>query len=125
LFDRRKGRWNGRIIHESVTMDPGATVANLTGDILHFSIESPEYHHRMIGERYAPMAAEQMRQSGVKTSGIRVAISGPAAFIRSYLLKAGFLDGFPGFCIAKFAAHHAFLKHLLLWRFQQADPVKR
>ena len=125
LFNRKKGRWNGRVIHESVSMDTDAKVDNLRHQILHFSIDSPEYHHRMIGERYAPMAAEQMRRSGVRTSAARVAFSGPAAFLRSYILKAGFLDGFPGFCIAKFAAHHAFLKHLLLWRSQQTEREKK
>ena len=52
-------------------------------------------------------------------------VAGPMAFLRSYVLKAGFLDGFAGYCIAKFAGHHAFLKHLLLWRLQyDARPKK-
>jgi glycosyltransferase involved in cell wall biosynthesis len=121
LFDRSSGRWNERLIHESVGMKPAAKIANLKGEILHFSVDSPEYHHQMIGERYAPMAAEQMRRSGTRTSRARIAVSGPAAFFRSYVLKAGFLDGFPGYCIAKFAAYHAFMKHLLLWEMQQAE----
>ena len=125
LFDRQKGQWNGRLIHESVSMKPNTKVNNLTGQILHFSIDGPEHHHKMIGERYAPMAAEHMRRSGIKTSRLRIAISGPAAFFRSYVLKAGFLDGFPGFCIAKFAAYHAFLKHLLLLQMQQVDHEKK
>jgi hypothetical protein len=27
----------------------------------------------------------------------------------------------PGFCIARFAAHHAFLKHLILWELQNKN----
>jgi hypothetical protein len=50
-------------------------------------------------------------------------VAGPVAFLHSYLLKAGFLDGFPGFCIARFAAHHAYLKHLLLWEMQRKDDA--
>jgi hypothetical protein len=73
----------------------------------------------MIGERYAPLSALQMFEAGRRTSPFRVAIAGPTAFARSYLLKGGFRDGFAGFCIARFAAHHAFLKNLLLWEMQK------
>jgi glycosyltransferase involved in cell wall biosynthesis len=115
LFDRRKARWNGRLIHESVVMDMGSRVADLDGDLLHYSIIDLQHHHKMIGERYAPLAAEQMLSEGRASSRLRVASAGPIAFFQTYILKAGFLDGFPGFCIARFAAHHAFLKHAILY----------
>lgn len=121
LFDRRKARWNGRIIHESVQLDPGSKAGRLKGDILHYSIRNAAEHHRAIGERYAPLASQYMFDNGIRTSPFRVAIAGPAAFIRSYLLKAGFLDGFAGFCIAWFAAHNAYLKHVILWELQQEN----
>ena len=124
LFDRRKGKWNRRLVHESMEMNKNSIVKNLTGDILHLSIDGPEHHHRMIGERYAPLAARQMFESGKKTSVPRVMTAGCFAFIRSYLLQAGFLDGFPGYCIARFSAHHAFLKHLLLWELQMRSTEK-
>jgi glycosyltransferase involved in cell wall biosynthesis len=119
LFDRTKGRWNGRLIHESVELDKNAKVGELSSPILHFSVKDAEHHHRMIGERYAPLAAKQMFDSGRRTSPLRTALAGPSAFFRTYILKLGILDGFPGFCIARFAAHHAYLKHLLLWEMQQ------
>lgn len=118
LFDRRRGHWKKLRVHESVEMDEGAVVMDLRGDIIHYSVDDAAHHHRMIGERYAPLAAEQMFDDGRRTSQIRIAAAGPAAFVRSYLLKAGFLDGLPGYAIARFAAHHAFLKHLLLWEMQ-------
>jgi glycosyltransferase involved in cell wall biosynthesis len=123
LFDRTKARWKDVLIHESVQMDEGAAVGRLSGDILHYTVESAAHHHKMIGERYAPLAARQMFESGKRTSPWKVAFSGWLAFVMSYFLKAGFLDGFPGFCIAYFAAHHAFLKHLLLWEMQNAKKA--
>ena len=99
-------------------MDDGARTATLSGDLLHYSVRDAAHHHRMIGERYAPLAARQMFEQGRKTSRLGVVTAGPAAFIRSYLLKGGFRDGLAGYAIAKFAAHHAFLKHLLLWEKQ-------
>ncbi len=125
LFDRRAGKWNGAIIHESVEMAAGSKVTDLDGDLLHYSIESTSHHHRMIGERYAPLGAEQMYACGKRTSGLRIATVGFLTFLRNYFLKGGFLDGLPGFAIARFAAHHAFLKHLLLWELQKRERSKQ
>ena len=119
LFRKSKGRWKERHIHESVQMDPGARVERLKGDLLHYTMQDAAHHHRMIGERYAPLAALQMFEEGRRTSVLGVASAGPAAFIRSLILKGGLRDGFAGFTIASFAAHHAFLKHLMLWEKQR------
>ncbi len=119
FFNRKKGKWKDVLIHESVEMQKDAKVGKLNNDILHYSVENAAQHHRMIGERYAPLAAEQMFQRGKKTSAVKIATASLTAFFQTYVLKCGFLDGLPGFCIARFAAHHAFLKHLFLWEMQK------
>ncbi len=116
LFDRKNARWKNVLIHESVEVD--GTIETLKGDILHHSCESAAQHHQLIGERYAPLAARQNFQNGKRTSPLRIAFAGPLTFFLVYFLKLGFLDGFPGFCIAQFAAYHAFLKNLLLYEIQ-------
>lgn len=123
LFKKSMGHWKQRHIHESVTMNPGARVEKLAGDLLHYTSQGAAHHHRMIGERYAPLAARQMFEEGRRTSVLGVASAGPAAFIRSLILKGGLRDGFAGFTIASFAAHHAFLKHLMLWEKQQKQST--
>lgn len=123
LFNRTRGRWKKVHIHESVEMEVGARIKDLKNDIIHFSVKDASHHHQMIGERYAPLAAEQMFAAGKRTTPLKIATAGPSAFIRAYFLKLGFLDGLPGFAIASFAAHHAFLKNLLLWEKQ--EPAAR
>ncbi len=126
LFDRRKGMWNGAIVHESVQMEQEATVGKLKGDILHYSVDSPAHHNQMIADRYAPLGARKMYETGRRTSYMKAIFATGFAFIRSYFLKAGFLDGYPGICIAYFAAHHAFMKHNLLIELQkQGDSTSR
>ena len=120
LYRKSRGRWPPRQIHESVKMDSDARVQNLTGDILHYSVRDSAHHHRMIGERYAPLGAKQMFEEGKRTSALRIATAAPSAFIQTFILKGGFRDGLAGLSIAGFAAHHAFLKHLLLWEKQKA-----
>lgn len=124
LFDRRKARWNGAVIHESVQMGAGAKVEHLRGDILHYSVTSPAHHNKMIGERYAPLGAQKMFEEGRRTSPLKTVLAAWFAFIRAYFLKLGFLDGFAGFCIAYFAAHHAFMKHLMLLELQSKDQSR-
>ena len=119
LFKKSRGHWNERLIHESVKLDEGARPEKLAGDILHYSVRDSAHHHRMIGERYAPLAAQQMFESGRRTSAFKIAAAAPAAFFSSFLLKGGFRDGLAGISIAGFAAHHAFLKHLMLWEKQK------
>ena len=119
LFKKSRGQWEPRHIHESVKMDSGARIEKLAGDLLHYSVRDSAHHHRMIGERYAPLAAQQMFEAGRHTSAFKIAAAAPAAFVRSFILKGGFRDGLAGVSIASFAAHHAFLKHLMLWEKQE------
>lgn len=116
LFNRHKGKWKDVLIHESVEVE--GRIEKLDGDILHFSVESAVHHHKMIGERYAPLAAEQMFKNGKRTTFLKILTVGLTTFLNTYFLKLGFLDGLAGFCISRFAAHHAFLKHLILWELQ-------
>ncbi|HYY99678.1 MAG TPA: glycosyltransferase family 2 protein [Pyrinomonadaceae bacterium] len=119
LYRRTRARWEGAYIHESVKMPGGSRVETLAGDLLHYSVRDAAHHHRMIGERYAPLAARQMFEAGRRTTSLKVAAAAPSAFIRSFILKGGFRDGLAGLAIARFAAHHAFLKHLMLWEMQK------
>ncbi len=118
FFDRRKGKWKDVLIHESFEMANDARIENLKSDILHYSVEDVSHHHLMIGTRYAPLAARQMFERGKRASKLKIFTAGATAFMQTYFLKGGFLDGLAGFAIARFAAHHAFLKYLLLWELQ-------
>lgn len=118
FYNRTRGAWKIQLVHESVQMNKTARVERLKKDILHYSISDAAHHNQMIAARYAPLAAEQMFERGRRTNKLKIATAGAIAFLQSYVLKSGWRDGFAGFCIAHFAAHHAFLKHLLLWEKQ-------
>ncbi len=120
LFRKSKGRWKDLPVHESVEMNGATETVTLKGTIGHVTVESAYEHYRMIGERYAPLGADKMSREGRTTSPLGIAVSLPAAFLRSYVLKLGVLDGFPGFCIAVLAAYNEFLKRLLLFESQKA-----
>ena len=114
LFNRARGHWRERVIHESVVMDQGTKVDTLRGDLLHYSMRDPAHHREMIEQRYAPLGAEQMFREGKRTSALQSSLAGPAAFIRCFVLKGGFRDGRAGWTIARMAGYHASLKHSIL-----------
>ena len=118
LFNRRQGSWGDRVIHESFTLKAGSRVERLSGDLLHYTVRDAAHHRHMIEQRYAPLGAQQMFREGKRSSALQAAFAGPSAFVRSYILKAGFRDGAAGLAIAKFAARHASLKHQLLLNLQ-------
>jgi len=118
LFNRTRGHWRERVIHESVVMDEGTKVDTLRGDLLHYSMRDPAHHREMIEQRYAPLGAEQMFREGKRTSALQSSLAGPAAFIRSFVLKGGFRDGRAGWTIARMAGYHAALKHSKLRELQ-------
>ena len=121
LFKRTRGRWGERLIHESVAMDPGARLETLNGDLLHYTIRDSAEHQHMIETRYAPLGAQQMLRDGRRTSSLQIKVSGPAAFVRSFVLKGGWRDGRAGLTIARFAARHAALKHQILFQLQSRE----
>jgi glycosyltransferase involved in cell wall biosynthesis len=121
LFKRTRGHWRERLIHESVAMDEGARVETLKGDLLHYTIRDSAQHQHMIETRYAPLGAQQMLRDGRRTSSLQIKLAGPAAFVRSFVLKGGWRDGRAGLTIARFAARHASLKHRILYQLQNQN----
>ena len=75
--------------------------------------DASEHHLRM--DRYTTLAAEEAHTRGESASLVTLLLSPTLVFVRSYLLKLGFLDGAAGLAIARFAAHYDFLKKLKLW----------
>ncbi len=125
FFDRRKGKWKQRVIHESFAMADGSSVGRLKGNILHYSVDGPVHHARMVAERYAPLSAQQMLAEGKRSSRIKAVTSLLTTFVRTYIFKLGFLDGFPGFLIAYFAAQNSLLKHLILLELLNERALNR
>lgn len=113
FFDRRAGEWTPRAIHESFKLHKGATLGELSGHLLHYTVDSIEQHNRSIAERYAPLGAKQMLTDHKSTSFLNAFLSALGTFIRTYILKAGVLDGRNGLLIAYFAAHNTLMKHLI------------
>jgi len=108
LYDRRKGRWMGSYVHESVKVD--GTVGHLQSNLLHYTCDSLTQHMETMN-RYTTLAAEQLVAEGVRIGWRHLLLDPPWTFFRTYVLQRGFLDGVEGLAIAYMAALYNFVKY--------------
>lgn len=108
LFDRRRARWQGAYVHESVVVD--GPVETLEGEILHYTCDSLAEHRNRI-EFYTDLAAREMIDRGDTVSSMRRLLAPPWIFFQTYFLRLGVLDGYQGFLIARMAARYVRRKY--------------
>jgi glycosyltransferase involved in cell wall biosynthesis len=107
LYDRRRGRWKARRVHESVEVD--GPMGSLESDLQHYAHRDISHHHTTM-DRYTTLAAEEMFEAG-RTIGLFGLVLHPAAaFLRNYVLRRGCLDGTVGLVISAMNAYYVFLK---------------
>jgi glycosyltransferase involved in cell wall biosynthesis len=121
LYDRRRAGWPARLVHESVRAD--GPIAYLKNDLQHYAYRDIAHHHQAM-DRYTTLAARQMHEQGRRAGVADVVIHPPAAFLRNYVLKRGFLDGLPGFVISTMNAYYVFLKFAKLWELEKVRSSK-
>lgn len=118
LFDRSKAIWGGVNPHDKLEMAPGSTTGQLKGDLLHYSYYSIEEHKAQVA-RFADIAALDMHKKGLRSDLLKVIYKPIARFMRSYIVKAGFLDGKNGLIIAMQTARGSFLRYSTLLKLQK------
>jgi len=116
LYDRRRARWQGRYVHESVKVDgpPG----QLRHEIEHYSYRDLREHLDRINQ-YTTLAARQMHETGGRAGARHLFAHPPAAFLRNYILRRGFLDGTVGLTLSLVNSYSVFLKFAKLWELQR------
>jgi glycosyltransferase involved in cell wall biosynthesis len=116
LFDRRRGGWDDAQVHEKVTVD--GPVGELTGELLHEPYRALGEHLATI-DRYTTLMAEKAAERGKRARWWNLVLNPGVRFLRSYVLKLGFLDGWRGLLIACLAAHYVRMKYAKLLERQQ------
>lgn len=113
LYDRRKGKWIGKKIHERFTLVEGSTKGHLKGDIQHYSFTSIAQHVAQ-ANKFTDMTAEAAFEHGKKSSFTKIFFAPIIKFIRDYFLNFGLMDGYYGFVICQISANATFLKYVKL-----------
>jgi hypothetical protein len=112
LYDRRRGRWAGRYVHESVQAE--GRVGRLRGELQHFAYRDIA-HHLQTMDRYTTLAARQMYEDGRRATWIDLLLTPRLTFFRNYILRGGFRDGMAGLVISAMNSYYVGLKFAKLW----------
>jgi glycosyltransferase involved in cell wall biosynthesis len=121
LYDRRAASWRGRYVHESVAVN--GPVGRLRNELQHYSYRDLRDHLDRINH-YTTLAARQMREDGRRSGPLHLLVHPPAAFLRNYVLRRGFLDGTAGLTLSAVNAYAVFLKFAKLWELGNGSSAQ-
>ena len=111
LFRRGQARFSDDSVHERVIAD--GTIGTLREPIMHETFADLD---DLVGKmnRYSTLTAQQLHRDG-RTSGLIEAVARALwAFLRTYVFRAGFLDGREGFMLAVATAEGTYYRYVKL-----------
>jgi len=121
LFDRRLGHWGGNDPHDKVVLD--GPVGRLQGDLLHHPYRDFAEHLATI-ERYTTTMARGLFERGRRARVRDVVLRPTWKFLRFFVLKQSYLDGWRGLLLAYLAAHYTRLKYAKLLVLQETGAER-
>jgi glycosyltransferase involved in cell wall biosynthesis len=120
LFDRRCGGWSGYEIHENTRVT--GRIGRLQGALEHYPYRSLSDHQNRM-QRYADLMAQALYDAGKRCGLAKVLINPQWRFMRGYLLRLGFLDGWRGLLFALIESNYVRRKYLGLYIRSRGLPA--
>ncbi len=111
LFRKGRARWEGEYVHERLVVD--GPVRNLSGAIHHYTYASIADHVARIN-RFSELGAQKLYARGRKGRVAWLALLPVSRFLKSYVMRLGVLDGFPGLVISVLNGYAVFLRYAKL-----------
>lgn len=113
IVRRGNGRFSDDLVHEHLIVD--GPVAELHEPLLHYTYDSFEQALDKLN-RYSTLGARSAFDRGRRAGLATAVLRGAWAFLRTWLLRRGFLDGRAGFALALYNAHGTYYRYLKLWK---------
>ena len=119
VFDRRKTKFIGHIIHEKLDIENTKTpLGHLKGDILHKTYQTYS-EFNLQTEKFSSLSARAYLEQGKRANLWKMIFNPTWAFFKAYFLRLGFLDGINGLVICVQTANITFLKYSKLYELQR------
>jgi len=119
LWRRGQARWAG--VEPHAKLDVSGPVGWLRHDLLHYSMESLDHFVRK-SMAYSDVFVREAASAKRHVTALDLWGRPLWRFVRGYILRLGFLDGWQGYCIARMAAFQTFLRYAKL-RESVAHPA--
>jgi glycosyltransferase involved in cell wall biosynthesis len=107
LWRKGRGRFADAPVHERVIVT--GRVGRLTQPIEHDAIADPD-DARDKARRYAEAAAAELSSQGKRSSKAKAVVRAAGAFLRTFIWRAGFLDGATGWRVARYNTDYTYRK---------------
>jgi glycosyltransferase involved in cell wall biosynthesis len=117
LFRRDKAVWGGVDPHEKVILH--GRKLRLRSPLLHYTYRDISDHLATING-FTGVAARELLLRGRTASYADLVLRPLWRFLRFYVLRLGFTEGFAGLFVAQTAALYVFAKYAKLWQVTQA-----
>jgi len=111
LFRKDKARWEGEYIHEKLVLD--GLIGRMSSPIYHFTYRNIHDHIQRIN-LFSGLGAQKLYAQKKKCRWFHLCFLPFLRFFKSYIWKAGWLDGFAGFVIAVLHGYAAFARYAKL-----------
>jgi len=111
-FFRREGaRYTERLVHEGILLPDRLPVGRLDEALDHYTFGGVDHYLRK-SNLYSSL---EIAEGGRQLSHWHMMMAPPSTFLRYYLSRGGWRDGFPGFLWASLSAMGVFLRDVKLW----------
>ncbi len=116
LFRTRKGRYLDRRVHSRVVVDGKVGVINEV--IYHDTYRSFE-EYLATCQRFTTWGAQDAYDRGKRAGWWDLSLRPALRFVKMYIIRRGFLDGYHGLVLCGLSAFSVFLKYAKLWNLER------
>lgn len=109
LFNKNTAHWAGTNPHDHIELS-GSNVVTLKGDLLHYSFDSISEHIQTL-DSFTEIGANEIIRKNKSVNILSPWTHGLWTFLKLYLFKRGFMDGYAGLVVAVLSGMHAFVKY--------------
>jgi len=111
LFRKDRARWEGEYVHEGLVVD--GKIGKLKGSIHHFTYRNIAEHLARIN-KFSDLGAQKLYAEKKKCRWYHLLFLPFFRFLRAYIWKRGFLDGFAGLVISVLTGYGIFIRYAKL-----------
>jgi len=116
FYNRKYVKFSDKSVHESLLIE--GSIGLFENYIFHYTYPDLNEHLEKLN-RYTEMWSKERIAKGKRTTVFKVIIQFPVKFIQFYIIKGGFIDGFPGFIYSFFYGVYGTMKYAKLYQKQK------
>jgi glycosyltransferase involved in cell wall biosynthesis len=109
LFNKKTAHWGGTNPHDHIVIS-SSNIVQLPGDIYHYSFDSISDHIKTI-DKFTEIGADELVRKNRSFNILSPFTHSSWIFLKLYIFKRGFMDGFAGIIVSVLSAMHVFIKY--------------